>query len=216
VVSDTSSGLNYGWRCYEGNARFNFNGCNDDVGYTFPVHVYPNRFDVGCSVTGGFVYRGTLEEDLIGKYIYTDFCTGIFWALSQDAKGTWQNKTLGKFQTQEYATFGEDINGELYVAGLGNGELYKVKSTKSATEQPTLTSLNLHPNPVQDMLTIQVDSSNQKELDIYISNIFGQVVFQSRVPNQHQVDVNLSHLPSGFYLLNVNADKSDAKPFVKH
>lgn len=118
-------GLNYGWRCYEGNNTFNTTGCRLRENYTFPVHVYPNRFDVGCSVTGGYVYRGSKFPKLYGKYIYTDFCTGIFWMLERSGNN-WINTQLGDFDNQDFATFGEDSSGELYVAGLASGRIYKI------------------------------------------------------------------------------------------
>ena len=120
-----SGGQNYGWRCYEGNAAFNTSGCRTRENYQFPVHVYPNRFDVGCSITGGYVYRGSNNPSLYGKYIYTDFCTGIFWAL-QNIDGIWNNEQLADLTNQDFVTFGEDVNGELYVAGLASGVLYKI------------------------------------------------------------------------------------------
>jgi glucose/arabinose dehydrogenase len=118
-------GHNYGWRCYEGNAAFNTSGCRPREHYRFPVHVYPNRFDVGCSVTGGYVYRGSNNPSLYGKYIYADFCTGIFWAL-QNVDGIWKNEQLANLTNQDFVSFGEDVNGELYVAGLASGVIYKI------------------------------------------------------------------------------------------
>ncbi len=215
-VSATEAGLNYGWRCYEGNARFNFGGCNDAIGYTFPIHVYPNRFDVGCSVTGGFVYRGQQETDLIGKYIYADFCTGIFWALSQEAGGMWKNETLGQFQTQEFATFGEDVAGELYVAGLGNGTIYKVKSlTSSTSKELKEENISLSPNPVTDFLTL----TGLEEIETlplgYILDISGRKIKTIDPQSLKNSSVNVSDLPSGLYFLEFENPKIERLKFIK-
>jgi len=121
----SQGGENYGWRCYEGNSAFNSNGCGPISTYVFPIHEYPNNFSTGCSVTGGYVYRGTQYPALYGKYIYADFCTGNFWWL-EETGGTWTNTPIGQFTSMNYSTFGEDVNGELYVAGLSDGAIYQV------------------------------------------------------------------------------------------
>ncbi|MBK7342409.1 MAG: PQQ-dependent sugar dehydrogenase [Saprospiraceae bacterium] len=122
----SKGGLNYGWRCYEGFAPYNTNGCGPADSYVPPVHVYQNTNAIGCSVTGGYVYRGNQQPSLYGKYIYTDYCTGIFWALEPDGMGGWTNTELANLNNQEFAAFGEDASGELYVAGLGSGIIYRI------------------------------------------------------------------------------------------
>ncbi|HRW76953.1 MAG TPA: PQQ-dependent sugar dehydrogenase, partial [Saprospiraceae bacterium] len=87
-------GLNYGWRCYEGFVPFNTSGCGPANSYVPPVHVYQNTNAIGCSITGGYVYRGSKHPTLYGKYIYTDYCTGIFWSLEPDGQGGWINTQL--------------------------------------------------------------------------------------------------------------------------
>lgn len=124
----STGGLNYGWRCYEGNVPFNTNGCGDPSEYTFPVHVYPNnRFGSGCSVTGGYVYRGTEFPAMYGDYLYTDFCSGKFWALTPDTGNTYVNREIGDFQGNEFGAFGQDLDGELYVAALQSGIIYRIQ-----------------------------------------------------------------------------------------
>lgn len=120
-------GLNYGWRCYEGLVPFNTNGCGDPSEYTFPVHVYPNsRFGSGCSVTGGYVYRGTKYPAMYGDYLYTDFCSGKFWTLRPDSDTSFVNREVGDFQANEFGALGEDIHGELYAAALSSGRIFTI------------------------------------------------------------------------------------------
>lgn len=120
-------GLNYGWRCFEGNVPFNTSGCGDPSEYTFPVHVYPNsRFGSGCSVTGGYVYRGTKYQAMYGDYLYTDFCSGKFWVLTRQADSSYVNREVGDFQANEFGALGEDINGELYAAALSSGRIFRI------------------------------------------------------------------------------------------
>jgi len=95
--SDTSAGgENYGWRCYEGFEPFELGDCPADSTFTLPIHTYQNNFSTGCSVTGGFVYRGTAEPDLFGRYLYADYCSGRFWTLTPDGAGGWTNANVGR------------------------------------------------------------------------------------------------------------------------
>ena len=120
-------GLNYGWRCYEGFEAFNTSGCGDQSEYVDPVFVYFNDENKeGCSITGGYVYRGS-DPYLFGKYIYGDFCTGKIWALYQDPCGSWYNEELLQISSQELSTFGQDNYGEIYYAELGNGKIFKIE-----------------------------------------------------------------------------------------
>jgi glucose/arabinose dehydrogenase len=113
-------GENYGWNAYEGTNIFN-NGSKD--GLTFPVVVYDH--DGGnCSITGGYVYRGTTLPDLVGKYIFGDYCSGWIWTTYQKSDGTWFTAQLLKTKLR-LTTFGEDNAGEIYV-GDGQGRVYKL------------------------------------------------------------------------------------------
>jgi len=80
-----TGGLNYGWRCKEGLVDFNTAGCAG-LSLTDPISVY-NHSGGACSVTGGFVYRGTQYPGMVGKYIYTDYCNGQFRSLEPDGAG---------------------------------------------------------------------------------------------------------------------------------
>ena len=87
-------GLNYGWKCYEGLQEYDFSKCDNGTPFVAPIHVYDNKSDVGCSITGGYVYRGSQNPGLFGKYVYADYCTGRFWALYKNSNGNWQNDDL--------------------------------------------------------------------------------------------------------------------------
>jgi len=125
--ASSPGGENYGWRCYEGNASYNLNGCGPVGNYTRPVAVYANSSNVGCSITGGYVYRGSQYPDLYGHYLYTDYCSGRIWSLTPDGEGEWNNQQLLDGPNSNLTTFGEDVNGELYLAGIGNGIIYKIR-----------------------------------------------------------------------------------------
>jgi glucose/arabinose dehydrogenase len=113
-------GANYGWSIMEGNHGYDG---ESQPGLLLPVVEY-NHYSAGydCSVTGGYVYRGSLPE-WNGIYIYGDYCSGKVWGVFQ-SNGTWQNQLLFDLDVT-IASFGEDEAGELYLAS-DSGQVYKL------------------------------------------------------------------------------------------
>jgi uncharacterized repeat protein (TIGR01451 family) len=124
-TAGSAGGENYGWRCYEGNHSFNLNGCGPSGDYVFPILEYDNPAE-GCSVVGGYVYRGSSYPFMVGHYLLTDYCSGNFWDLAMDESG-WQITKHTNLQAFGYASFGEDADGELYLVNRSNGRIYKLK-----------------------------------------------------------------------------------------
>jgi glucose/arabinose dehydrogenase len=122
--ASSPGGENYGWRCYEGNATYNTSGCLPPSNYIFPVTDYDHS--LGCSVTGGYVYRGSTYPAMQGIYFFADFCSARVWGLQFDS-GTWQRMQLTTAPST-VSTFGQDQAGELYLAGYSNGTIYRVTS----------------------------------------------------------------------------------------
>ena len=115
-------GGNYGWNRLEGSLCFApRQGC-DREGVIGPVVEYDQA--VGCSVTGGYVYRGESIEWLRGVYIYGDFCSGRIWALKYVDHQVISNIQIADTDVQ-ITSFGEDADGELYVVGFKGG-VYRV------------------------------------------------------------------------------------------
>ena len=115
-----SSGLNFGWDCYEGNATYEITAdCPAAGSITFPSHVYANA--EGQAVVGGFVYRGIEISALQGWYIATDYYTGRIFRRSPD--GTWFTQTGGQ---TGISSFGEAPDGTLYATSQFSNQLYKV------------------------------------------------------------------------------------------
>ena len=131
--ADSEGGENYGWRCYEGFEEYITANCDLSDDFEPPIQVYSHDFSVGCSVTGGYIYRGCTYPEMYGYYLYVDYCTGRFWGLTSDGAGGWENYDLINSTNLTYSTFGEDVNGELYVAALSQGEIFRVIET--TTEQ---------------------------------------------------------------------------------
>lgn len=125
--SGFTGGNNYGWRCYEGDAEYNFDSCDAAGDYTFPIHVYPHDDSTGgYSVTGGYVYRGIEYPNFYGKYLYCDYVSGNFYSLEPDGIGGWTN-TVYDHLLENVVSFGEDKNGELYVVVRASSTIYKLK-----------------------------------------------------------------------------------------
>ncbi|OGU42064.1 MAG: hypothetical protein A2315_10695 [Ignavibacteria bacterium RIFOXYB2_FULL_35_12] len=136
-------GGNYGWRCYEGNHNYDLSGCTD-TNYIFPVWEYSHSD--GVSITGGYVYRGPNLPDLYGKYIYGDFGTRKIWALTYDGINPPTNKLL-LTSSVSIASFGVDINNELYVVGY-NGIIYRFTPTASIIAPTNLRYTVNSPNSI--------------------------------------------------------------------
>lgn len=133
IPANVPGGLNFGWNRMEGKICYDINPddiivpcpntipiCNDDA-YTEPIFDYLRSGTTGgFSITGGFVYRGCDYPGLYGYYLATDFISANSWYIDQSGSAT-----LFTGAPEEVSTYGEDKNGELYVASL-DGNLYRV------------------------------------------------------------------------------------------
>ncbi|MEB2324467.1 MAG: PQQ-dependent sugar dehydrogenase, partial [Sorangiineae bacterium] len=123
----TGSGTNYGWRVMEGTHCYNpASGC-DQSGKTLPVAEY--NHSEGCSVTGGFVYRGKNIPALRGAYLYADFCSSQFWSFRYSGGAATGLKEITSEFTSgdvgQISSFGQDAHGELYVTDFG-GRVWRI------------------------------------------------------------------------------------------
>ncbi len=117
-------GQNWGWRCYEGTHPYNLSGCDTQFPYDMPVAEY--NHDDGCSITGGYVYRGSVYEGLDGIYFYTDYCSGTVWGLQNPNGSGWIQRQLLDMGFGQ-SSFGEDEDGELYLVDAGIGRLHRLE-----------------------------------------------------------------------------------------
>ena len=120
----SAGGENYGWRVMEGSLCYNPSvGC-DQNGKVLPVAEYDHT--LGCSITGGYVYRGSNFPALGGYYFYGDFCSGRLFSLYQDAALGWTSAQLLD-TPYSISTFGEDEQGELYLADYASGKIHNIQ-----------------------------------------------------------------------------------------
>ncbi len=122
VVAATAAGLNYGWNILEGSHCYATDPC-DDNGLALPALEYGHS--QGCSITGGYVYRGAAVPEIQGHYFYSDYCRGFlrsfrFMGGSVTDERQWDVGSLGNV-----LSFGEDGEGELYILS-GNGNVYRL------------------------------------------------------------------------------------------
>ncbi|MGH7474435.1 MAG: PQQ-dependent sugar dehydrogenase, partial [Candidatus Methylomirabilales bacterium] len=121
-------GENYGWNIMEGAECFSPpSGCAR-AGLTMPVATY--RTGENCSITGGYVYRGTQVRTLIGTYIFGDYCSGRIWGLRKSNRGEWTMRELLDTPLR-ISSFGEDEAAELYVVDHG-GVIYRLREATGA------------------------------------------------------------------------------------
>jgi hypothetical protein len=121
------NGGNYGWRVFEGIQCTNIDTtlCSPPQNYIFPIFDYAHAGG-RCSITGGYVYRGSQGALPTGTYVYADYCTGEIFGWN----GNSQNLLLDT--AMNISSFGEDEAGELYVVGLG-GTVSKIVSSTPCT-----------------------------------------------------------------------------------
>ncbi len=198
-AASTEAGLNYGWRCYEGNAAYNIDGCGATSSYTFPVAEYTHASTGGCSLTGGYVYTGTTYPNLLNKYLFADYCSNKIGYISTTGGAiTWSSTTF----TGNFVSFGEDINGELYIAGISNGTISRIIDTSLSTNDFQRNGLSLYPNPAHNSFTIKNSNFlNLTTLTIYDS--MGKRVANQKMDNLEITIVSIDHLTSGLYFVSV-------------
>lgn len=205
----TQAGLNYGWRCYEGNDPYNTSGCAAQSTMTFPVAAYDHSGGK-CSITGGYVYRGSLYPALQGKYIFADYCSTQIGILNSDDSITW----TPAFSGNNFSTFGINNQNELFVAAVNNGKIFKVTTTSLSTKENELsTMIKIYPNPASKKVFIE--GIQDKNATIDITNPEGRKVLENGKMESDN-SLNISGIPAGVYFLHLNSDnqKSYSKKLI--
>jgi glucose/arabinose dehydrogenase len=122
VPAGTAGGLNFGWDFFEGLHPYEGQP-PDGIPFTDPVAEYSHN--EGCSITGGYVYRGAELPEWQGVYFYSDYCTGNVSGLIRTDAETWQSAILFSIGSS-VSTFGVDETGELYLADFGSGSILRL------------------------------------------------------------------------------------------
>ena len=112
---------NYGWSVYEGRHKFSDHPLNQQAPLVGPVAEYSHS--EGCSITGGYVYRGAAAPSLRGRYFYGDYCSGKLWTAKRSGGRTIVSSFPGSID--QLTSFGEGARGELYAVS-GKGTIYRL------------------------------------------------------------------------------------------
>ena len=197
VASPLPVGLNFGWRCYEGSITYDTSSgnCPSYASTVAPITQYGHGSN-RCSITGGYAYTGSLYPNFTNKYFFADYCTGeIGYVTGTSSAISWALDTTGNI-----TTFGEDTNGELYVA-LGS-IVYKIIDSSLGVNNFNKNGLSFYPNPAKTEIFIK-NSSDVTLSKLEIFDLTGKLVLTKAVNNNDIPAVNITTLSSGMYLITV-------------
>jgi len=206
-VSPTEAieGLNFGWRCYEGFEVFDTSGnCPSNTNdLTFPIGVYSHSDDgdFKCSITGGYVYRGSEYPTLDGIYFFADVCSNEIGTLS-NIEGVWEMSFTDNFYGNGWSCFGEDVNGELYIAGLDSGIIFKIIDSNLSIEEHLFSNIKIYQNLPENQITIELGNTFTQMDSIQFFDIKGKNVKTYTDFNSPTLQIENNALSSGIYLIN--------------
>ncbi len=188
-------GLNYGWRCFEGTSVFSTSGCPTFANTVAPFTDYVYGSNDRCSITGGYFYTGTLYPNFANKYIFADYCTAEIGLVDASGVITWNVNLPGVI-----TSFGEDVNGELYITN--GSSVSKLVDTSLSTPSLNESEVTIFPNPATNELYIK-NNNNLALQNISIADLTGKVVFNQDIQNIDSNAVNISSLAKGMYLVTL-------------
>jgi glucose/arabinose dehydrogenase len=201
MVASTQSGLNYGWRCYEGDAAYNTSGCATQASMKFPLKTI-NHSTGACSITGGYVYNGTVYPNFKGLYFFTDYCDPKKGMITANGTVTYSEALSGN----NFSTFGEDSTRELYVAAINNGSIFKITDTSLGLNTFDKSQFVIYPNPAKSEIIVQ-KSSNNYPTEFTLFDMEGKMLFKQKMENKNVNIVKMDNFSKGFYIINVKNEQ---------
>lgn len=196
IASPLPVGLNFGWRCYEGTVPFNTSGCASIGTMTMPFSQYTHSD--GCSVTGGYVYTGTLYPNLLNKYIFADYCENrIGFANTTTGAITYTPYFSGQ---NNFTSFGEDMNGELYVTNAN--VIFKVVDTALSTTNFENAGFTLFPNPVKNSFSVK-NGNGIKITKVDVHDLTGKLLLSKDLVKSDAETIDVTVLSKGMYLVSI-------------
>ena len=199
----TASGVNYGWRCYEGNLPFNTTGCPAAGTLTFPISDYDyGGVPFKCSITGGYRYRGTTQTGLIGLYFFADFCSNEIGYIAEVGPNfilTFDDQYPGN----GWSAFAEDNSGELYIIGLNSGAIFKIIDGNLSVPENDVFHVKIYPNPSRDRLSIDLSNSTADIVSIRIYDMNGRLAKNILPKNNELHTFSTEQLENGLYLIEI-------------
>lgn len=205
-------GLNYGWRCYEGTEPYNTQGCPPQTEITMPIAQY-HHTNGNCSITGGYVYRGSIYTDLMGFYFFADYCSGMIGTV--DSSGTLSN--LGNF-SGNWVSFGEDQNKELYILDISGGNIFHIKGSETAsTASLSVTpSLTIFPNPASSLITFKISKDNLNNIEIF--DAVGKRIYFEENISKPEITITTTSWKPGIYIGKTSSENGslNIKKIIVH
>lgn len=214
IVSPLPTGLNFGWRCYEGNTAYNTAGCVPIGSITMPVAQYTHSGG-NCSITGGYVYTGSMYPNLLNKYFFADYCVNRIGYVNTDTNAVTYTPTFTG--SNNFTSFGEDINGELYITN--SNTIYKIIDSSLASSVSFENGgFAIYPNPVKDSFTI-TNTNNILTKQIQIYDITGKLVLTKDInENKDYYTISVEKIKSGIYIIELkdnNGKKFSSKLIIQ-
>jgi glucose/arabinose dehydrogenase len=215
----TPGGVNYGWSCREGFVQFKADCDANGEPFTDPIAVYAHdeseEFFCSGSITGGYVYRGDQYPDMYGKYFYADFCTGHLYT-TYEYDDEWVTVDLGAYTPFAYSTFGEDIQGEMYIADKTSGVIYRFTDGNEeafAIQPPTVDPIagvaleyELSPNPNRGDFSFEFAADADATYQATILDFTGRKILdESRevYTGENEWTFDNLNLNPGYYMLRL-------------
>ncbi|WP_296143929.1 PQQ-dependent sugar dehydrogenase [uncultured Flavobacterium sp.] len=192
----TSAGLNYGWRCYEGNSPYNTAGCGAMNTMIFPISQYTHSD--GCSITGGYFYAGSAYPNFIGNYFFADYCRNRIGRINSSGTITYSATFTG---SNNFTTFGQNLTGELFIAS-SSGNIYKVIDSSLSTNDFAVNGFKMYPNPAGER--VEISSTNNLTLSQFsVVDLSGKILLQQPLESTNQHVIDVSSLQTGLYIVKL-------------
>ncbi len=213
LVLPAEDGLNYGWRCYEGNSTFNTSGCPAMSTLTFPVAEYNyGGSPFKCAITGGYRYRGSTYPGMDGLYFFADYCSGQIGYLEENGPNwdlTWTNVTGGN-----WSSFGQSNTGELYISDLFTGNIYRVTDANLSITDVEQDTFKVYPNPSASVFNFEFQAELPSEISLY--DISGKRISTIQNTQGQIVQISTQNLSKGLYIAEItnNLGQSNYRKLV--
>ncbi len=196
MISSTTAGANFGWRCYEGFEEFITTNCDPPGTMTFPVFVYEHVMSNCNAITAGYVYRGTDYPQMQGLFFFADYCRTYIWSLNEN----FELRNYGQF-FEPFVSFGENSENELFIVSK-DGQVYRLNGEMLGIDEAAAPNdITILPNPASESFVIKSNKELLSELSV--KDLSGKTVltYSNLNPSEQQIDI--SELASGIYLVNI-------------
>jgi len=214
-----NTGLNFGWRCYEGNAAYSSTiGTCPTYASTFQPFTQYSHGATRCSITGGYFYTGTLYPNFQNKYFFADFCTAEIGTVNTAGVITW-----GLDSTGYIGCFGQDLNGELYAvqstqySSTTPSTIFKIIDSSANVSEFELNGFSLYPNPTNDTFFIK-SKTDVLATKINLFDTTGKLILSKKLEATPENSISVANFAKGMYVVTIettNGNRYNTKLIVE-